>query len=337
MSTIRIVSKLAGVSTATVSRTLKNPELVSPDTRQRVMQAVQSAGYRPNQLARNFSSGKAYAVVVLVPNVANPFFSRVIRGIEQEAQACGYAVLLGDTQGSVSREQEYARMGLTSQADGLIQLDSRYPFSEEDRKLAATVPFVNACERIDEPAGYPVVELDNRGAARALIQHLLDLNLKRLAVITGPAHSPIVRDRLAGMKDALLGAGLTLAANAVVEGDFSMQSGHDAAERLLQQPERAQAIFCMNDEMAIGAMRCLRQHGLRVPQDIAIAGFDNIEFAAFTEPSLTTIDQPAEQLGRQAMRALYQLMRGEPLAQQHMMLSYRLVVRDSTAIITDKK
>ena len=89
MSTIRIVSKLAGVSTATVSRTLKNPELVSPDTRQRVMQAVQSAGYRPNQLARNFSSGKAYAVVVLVPNVANPFFSRVIRGIEQEAQACG--------------------------------------------------------------------------------------------------------------------------------------------------------------------------------------------------------------------------------------------------------
>lgn len=337
MTTIRIVSKLAGVSTATVSRALQNPELVSPDTRQRVMQAVKSAGYRPNQLARNFSSGKAYAVVVLVPNVANPFFSRVIRGIEQEAQACGYAVLLGDTQGSVSREQEYARMGLTSQADGLIQLDSRYPFSAEDRELAATVPFVNACERIAEPAGYPVVELDNRGAARALTQHLLDLHLKRLAVITGPAHSPIVRDRLAGVQDALLGAGLTLDANAVVEGDFSMPSGHSAAEYLLQQAERPQAIFCMNDEMAIGAMRCLRQHGLRIPQDIAIAGFDNIEFAAYTEPALTTIDQPAEQLGRQAMRALYQLMQGTPLAQQHMMLSYRLVVRDSTAIITDKK
>ena len=337
MSTIRIVSKLAGVSTATVSRTLKNPELVSPDTRQRVMQAVQSAGYRPNQLARNFSSGKAYAVVVLVPNVANPFFSRVIRGIEQEAQACGYAVLLGDTQGSVSREQEYARMGLTSQADGLIQLDSRYPFSPEDRELASTVPFVNACERITEPAGYPVVELDNRGAARALTQHLLDLNLKRLAVITGPAHSPIVRDRLAGTQDALLGAGLTLNPAAVVAGDFSMQSGHDAAAQLLQQPQRPQAIFCMNDEMAIGAMSCIRKHGLRIPQDIAIAGFDNIEYAGFTEPGLTTIDQPAEQLGRQAMRALYQLMQGTPLAQQHMMLPYRLVVRDSTAIITDKK
>ncbi|MDX3774219.1 LacI family DNA-binding transcriptional regulator [Chromatiaceae bacterium AAb-1] len=337
MSTIRIVSKLAGVSTATVSRALKNPQLVSPDTRQRVMQAVQTAGYRPNQLARNFSSGKAYAMVVLVPNVANPFFSRVIRGIEQEAQACGYAVLLGDTQGSVSREQEYARMGLTSQADGLIQLDSRYPFSDEDRELASTVPFVNACERIAEPAGYPVVELDNRGAARALTQHLLDLNLTRLAVITGPANSPIVRARLAGMQDALLAAGLMLNPAALAEGNFSMQSGHDAALQLLQQSERPQAIFCMNDEMAIGAMRCLRQQGLRIPQDIAIAGFDNIEYAAFTEPGLTTIDQPAEQLGRQAMRALYQLMQGKPLAQQHIVLPYQLVVRDSTAAITDKK
>lgn len=330
MSTIRMVSKLAGVSTATVSRALKDPELVAPETRLKVMAAVKESGYRPNQLAKNFSSGRSYNVVVLVPNVANPFFSRVIRGIEQEAQTKGYAILLGDTQGSIEREQEYARMGLTSQADGLIQLDRRFPFSEEDKALAKAVPFVNACERICNDSRYPVVELDNRGAARAMVQYLLECGHKDIAVISGPAESPIVRDRLAGMQDALLAAGLQLAAEHLVQGDFSMPSGFAAAQQLLQLSRMPDAVFSMNDEMAIGAMAAFKAQGLRIPEDISVAGFDNIEFAGYTDPGLTTIDQPAEAIGRQAMRALYQLMHQQPLAQPHLVLPYQLVIRGST-------
>lgn len=330
MSTIRMVSKLAGVSTATVSRALKNPELVAAETRQKVMEAVRQSGYRPNQLAKNFSSGRSYNVVVLVPNVANPFFSRVIRGIEQEAQAKGYAILLGDTQGCIEREQEYARMGLTSQADGLIQLDRRFPFSDDDKALAAAVPFVNACERISSDATYPVVELDNRGAARAMGQYLLQCGHEDIAVITGPADSPIVRDRLAGMQDALLAAGLELTSERIVQGDFSMPSGFAAAEQLLSRKSLPTAIFSMNDEMAIGAMAALKGHGLRIPDDISVAGFDNIEYSAYTDPALSTIDQPAEAIGRQAMRALYQLMHQLPLPQSHLVLPYELIARGST-------
>ncbi|CAM5179799.1 transcriptional regulator [Alishewanella longhuensis] len=325
-----MVSKLAGVSTATVSRALKDPQLVAPETREKVMAAVKESGYRPNQLAKNFSSGRSYNVVVLVPNVANPFFSRVIRGIEQEAQTKGYAILLGDTQGSVEREQAYARMGLTSQADGLIQLDRRFPFSGDDKALAAAVPFVNACERICNDASYPVVELDNRGAARAMGQYLLQCGHQDIAVITGPAESPIVRDRLAGIQDALLAAGLELKAERIVPGDFSMPSGFAAAQQLLQQASLPDAIFSMNDEMAIGAMAAIKAQGLRIPEDISVAGFDNIEFAGYTDPALTTIDQPAEAIGRQAMRALYQLMHQLPLPQPHLVLPFELVKRGST-------
>ncbi|MFN3900191.1 MAG: LacI family DNA-binding transcriptional regulator [Alishewanella aestuarii] len=332
MSTIRMVSKLAGVSTATVSRALKDPQLVAPETREKVMAAVKESGYRPNQLAKNFSSGRSYNVVVLVPNVANPFFSRVIRGIEQEAQAKGYAILLGDTQGSIEREQAYARMGLTSQADGLIQLDRRFPFADDDKALAAAVPFVNACERICNDASYPVVELDNRGAARAMGQYLLQCGHRDIAVITGPTESPIVRDRLAGIQDALLAAGLTLAAERIVPGDFSIPSGFAAANELLKQAQLPDAIFSMNDEMAIGAMAAIKAKGLRIPDDIAVAGFDNIEFSGYTDPGLTTIDQPAEAIGRQAMRALYQLMHQLPLPQSHLVLPFELVKRGSTRV-----
>lgn len=327
-----MVSKLAGVSTATVSRALKDPTLVASETRDKVMAAVKASGYRPNQLAKNFSSGRSYNVVVLVPNVANPFFSRVIRGIEQEAQAKGYAILLGDTQGCIEREQAYARMGLTSQADGLIQLDKRFPFSDDDKELAAAVPFVNACERICNEASYPVVELDNRGAARSMGQYLLQSGHQDIAVITGPMDSPIVRDRLAGMQDALLAAGLELLPERLVCGDFSMPSGFTAATQLMQQRHLPDAVFSMNDEMAIGAMSALKAKGLRIPEDISVAGFDNIEFAGYTDPALTTIDQPAEAIGRQAMRALYQLMHQLPLAQPHLVLPYQLVVRGSTSI-----
>ncbi|MEJ2444425.1 MAG: LacI family DNA-binding transcriptional regulator [Exilibacterium sp.] len=330
MSNIREVSRLAGVSIATVSRALKNPEVVSPKTRELVLKAVEKAGYRPNMLARNFSTGKSYTVVVLVPNVANPFFSRVIRGIEQAAQEKGYSVLLGDTQGKTDREHVYAAMVLTNQADGLIQLDCRYPFSEQDRALAAAVPMVNACERISDDGEIPVVELDNRSAARAITKHLTQLGHRRIGIITGPMHSPIVKDRLAGFQDVHRELGMQFDQGLMVNGDFTMPSGKFGASRLLAGDNPPTALFCFNDEMAIGAIHWAHGAGLRVPDDVSIAGFDNIEFASFTLPPLTTIDQSAVEIGRQAMYSLYLLMTGAELPEKRMMMSFNLIVRGST-------
>ncbi|SHG22605.1 transcriptional regulator, LacI family [Microbulbifer donghaiensis] len=335
MSNIREVARLSGVSVATVSRTLKDPRLVSPQTRERVLKAVEETGYRPNLLARNFSSGKSYAVVVLVPNVANPFFSKVIRGIEQAAQDQGYSVLLGDTQGKPEREHFYAGMALTSQADGLIQLDCRYPFAGKDAALAASVPMVNACERIADDASYPVVELDNRSAARAVARHLVALGHRRMGVITGPAASPIVRDRLAGFCEVLRESNLELDEALLVNGEFTLSSGARGAETLLSAKRPPSAIFCMNDEMAIGAIHQIKKKGLSVPEDISVVGFDNIEFASFTDPPLTTIDQPAEELGRRAMETLLQIIAGSQPQEKRTKLSYELVVRESSGQCRD--
>lgn len=335
MTNIREVSRLAGVSTATVSRTLKNPDVVSSKTRELVLKAVEEAGYRPNLLARNFNTGKSHAVVVLVPNVANPFFSRVIRGIEQAAQEKGYSILLGDTQNQPEREHEYARLGLTNQADGLIQLNNRYPFAEADRALAASVPMINACERISDDCETPVVELDNRTAARAMTKHLIGLGHRRIGVITGPTDSPIVRDRMAGFESVMSESGIAIDSNLIAHGDFSLASGANAAKIFMAADKIPTAVFSFNDEMAIGAIHQFRLAGLRIPEDISIAGFDNIEFASFTNPPLTTIDQPAEELGRQSMNELYQLMKGERLEVNRIMLSFNLIVRESTRRISD--
>ncbi|WHI53275.1 LacI family DNA-binding transcriptional regulator [Microbulbifer sp. MLAF003] len=335
MSNIREVARRSGVSVATVSRALKDPQMVSPRTRERVLKAVEEAGYRPNLLARNFSSGKSFAVMVLVPNIANPFFSRVIRGIEKAAQDQGYSVLLGDTKGDSTNEQFYAGMALTNQADGVIQLGSRYPFAEKDANLAASVPLVNACERIVEDDRYPVVELDNHGAAQEVARHLMEMGHRRIGVITGPSQSPIVRDRLSGFYDALKKRGLGLDPEMVVHGEFTMTSGQEGAETLLSTPRRPTAIFCMNDEMAIGAVHQVKRMGLRVPEDVSVTGFDNIEFSQFTDPPLTTINQPAEELGRYAMETLRLIIDGKPLKSSRTILPFELVERESTASCRD--
>lgn len=335
MSNIREVARRSGVSVATVSRALKDPQMVSPRTRERVLKAVEEAGYRPNLLARNFSSGKSFAVMVLVPNIANPFFSKVIRGIEKAAQDQGYSVLLGDTKGEPTLEQFYAGMALTNQADGLIQLDSRYPFAEKDAAVAASVPMVNACERIVEDDRYPVVELDNSGAAQTMARHLIELGHRRIGVITGPLKSPIVRDRLAGFDEEMHRHGLGLNPELVINGEFSMSSGADGAYKLLSGSSAPSAIFCMNDEMAIGAIHQAKKMGLQVPADVSIAGFDNIEFSQFTDPPLTTIDQPAESLGRYAMETLRKIIDGKPLKSSRTILPFDLVLRGSTSYCQD--
>lgn len=331
MPNIRKVAELAGVSVATVSRTLKTPERVSPLTRDRVHAAVELAGYRPNLMAVQFRSRKTRNLVVLVPAIANVFFARVISGIQEAAQAVDYRVLLCNTLGRDEVEIAYAELVHAHQADGVIQLRAFNPFADTCGHAGAPPPMVNACEVLDTPP-CPTVRLDNRAAARAMTEHLLSLGHRRIGLIKGPQGSPLTRERIAGYVDALNEAGIQGDPSLLCRGNFSLQAGYEAAGQLLSNPDRPTAIFCENDEMAIGAIQRIRQAGLRVPEDMSIAGFDDIPFAAFCDPPLTTVAQPAEAFGRHAVEMLVAQFGHRPLETPHLILPFNLIIRGSTAV-----
>ncbi len=330
MSNIRKVAELAGVSVATVSRTLKSPDIVSPATRERVRRAIEASGYRPNQMAVQFRSRRSHNLAVLVPTIANTFFARVIAGVQQAAREEGYGVLLCNTLGREEDEIQYAGMVAARQADGVIQLRAFNPFPDDAVAPGQALPMVNACEVLDD-APCPTLRIDNRAAARTLTEHLIALGHRRIAMIQGPRRSPLTRDRVAGYRDALAAAGIVPDEGLLCPGDFTPASGHAAAGSLLAVEAPPTAIFCENDEMAIGAISRLKQAGLSVPDDVSVAGFDDIDFASYSDPALTTIAQPAEAFGRRAVGVLIDILEARGEVEPRVVLPHELVIRDSTA------
>lgn len=326
MSSIRDVARAAGVSVATVSRALANPEKVSEASLTKVKDAVKSVGYRPNLLARSFRSARSYAIVVLVPDITNPFFAQVIQAIEDYTQTRGYAVLLGDTRESSEREQEYVNRVETRLADGVIQLRPQSMV-----RGSPSVPWVNACGCFGTPT--PSVRIDNVAAAQTVVDHLIGLGHQRIGVISGLKDNPHSLDRLEGYRQGLKTAGLTFEPELVAEGNFTMQSGQQAVQHFLSMTERPTALFCMNDEMAIGAIQALQKHGLKVPEDLSVTGFDDINYAKYWSPGITTVAQPAEAIGHAAAEMLINLIEGSPPQNAEIVLPTEFVNRQSTAAL----
>ena len=324
--TVKEIAAAANVSVATVSRALQRPEIVNENTRQRIHDVVKRLGYTPNALARNLRTARTRLIVALLPDIANPFFSEVIRGIEQVAHENGYSVLLGETQGSLVREQAYADMVAARQADGIITMSPRVPAIPIQGRL----PVVNACEYVKD-GQVSSVYIDNVAAAGVAVDYLVMLGHREIAFVAGPPSSPISVDREQGFRAALQRAKLPAQSAPVAAGDFSIESGERAVELLISQGKPFTAVFCSNDEMAIGAMRALISHGLRVPEDVSVVGFDDIRFARYTSPPLTTVAQPKNALGREAMSMMLELLNDPEVPPRKRVLSADLVVRGSTA------
>src|SRR5436190_14962602 len=327
---IYAVAKRAGVSTATVSRVLSRPEVVAPSTRRKVMRAVELLGYVPNSAAKNLRTLRSGKLLVTVPDISNPFFALILQGIEDTAMREGYSVLVGDTQHDVKREERYAQMLKRKEADGLIFLGHRLP--KEVAALVRTMsprcaPVVNGCE-FSPSLGVPSVHIDNAKAAYEAMDHLYRLGHGRIGVITGPLVSPLSRDRLAG---ALARAKKVRAERdaSVMHGDFSIESGAVAAERLLGRRERPTAIFCFNDEMAMGVVETARRRNLRIPDDLSVVGFDDIRFARCLDPPLTTVAQPMRAIGEGTVRLLLHILSGAPEPPGSVTLPHTLTVRSS--------
>lgn len=323
--TIQQVALAAKVSVATVSRALQTPELVTESSRQQVYDAVARLGYTPNAQARNLRTARTRMIVALVPDIANPFFSEVIRGVERVAHQNQYSVLLGDTQFSLQREQSYADLVARRQADGLITFSPHVPRISVREPL----PIVNACEYVADKS-IASVYIDNVRAAREATEYLIALGHRDIAFITGRS-GPLTKDRLKGYEAALAGAGISSDARRVAGGDFSVESGIRAADLLFSQKLKFTAIFCSNDEMAMGAMLTIKARGLRIPQDISVMGFDDIHFARYADPPLTTVAQPKEELGGEAMTMLIEILAKRDVPARKRVLPAPLVVRSSTA------
>jgi len=325
-SNILEVAEAAGVSVATVSRALQMPAVVAPHTLTRVQEVVARLGYIPNAQARMLRTARTHVVVALVPDITNPFFAEVIRGIEQVAHQNTYAVLLGDTQYNRGREQTYADLLATRQADGLITLLPHIP------RLSSGTPkhIVNACEYVKDPM-VASVRVDNVAAARTATEYLLTLGHRAIAFVTGPMSSPICVDRDEGHEQALRAMGVKRNSKLTMNGDFSVESGVRSVDALFARQIKFTAVFCSNDEMAIGAIRAAKVRGMRVPEDLSVVGFDDIRFAQYADPPLTTIAQPKYEIGREAMNMLLEIMTAQDVPPRKLILATQLVVRGSTA------
>ena len=329
MTTIRDVAQAAGVSRATAARVLSAPELVAEATRHRVLKAVQELGYSRNSVAASLRTTRTGRIIVTVPDISNPFFSRVIRGVEEAAQKAGYAVLLGDTRNEREREEQYADMLNRREADGIIFLGHRLPtvlatILERDGSRA---PIVNGCE-FTPSLGVSSAHIDNAGAGYDVMQSLYRLGHRDIAVIIGPADSPLTRDRLAGAQKAAEDQGL--AAQLVIEnGDFSIESGRGAALALFARAKRPTAIFCFSDEMAIGTLAAARSAGISCPGDVSVVGFDDIQMARYVDPPLATVRQPMAEIGRKTVELLLDILSGRQTQPAYATLPYEIIARQS--------
>lgn len=320
--TIRDVARAAGVSTATVSRALGNPAMVDPTTRERITRMADSMGYRPNRAARSLITGRTGNLGLVLPDLANPFFPSVVKATQAAAGTCEYQVFIADTDEDPQVELGVVR-SLAGQVDGIILCSPRMKTAQL-REAATYVPVVLANRR---SGSIPSVTIDSPSVMRAAVEHLAGLGHRDVGYLAGPRSSWSSRERLHSLQAAAAASEVRL----VELGNFAptFQGGRDAADGVLVAG--VTCVVAYNDLCAVGLISALRDRGVGVPSDLSVVGIDDIEMAAMLHPALTTVDVPKKELGRRAVELLLQTMRDPTAVAQHVTLSTRLIVRESTA------
>ncbi|CAG1013905.1 MAG: LacI family DNA-binding transcriptional regulator [Anaerolinea sp.] len=296
-ATIFDVAKHAGVSIGTVSRVLNNRDRVHPKTRERVLKSIEALNFSANAYARGLANQQTDTLGLVIPQVNDSFYFEIVRGVEDAATEAGYRLLIA-SQPRHSEEHRYLDLFQRSYVDAMVLVAIDVHIYELREVIDRGVPVVLVHQNIDKSV--PSFQADNFGGGREITQHLIGHGYTRLAYITGTDHTPDNRDRLRGMRDALNSSGLSLEETNILAGDFLPGSGYRAALELMRRPELPHAIFAANDQMAVDAIKALREHGLRVPDDIAVVGFDDVLMAQYVSPTLTTVHQPLYELGLQA-------------------------------------
>ena len=328
--TLEEIGKRAGVSRSTVSRVINNHSSVRPGVRQRVLRVIEETGYQPHAAARSLAAQRTRVIGLVVPRsvqafFADPFFPRLIQGIAQACNAREYTLSLFMFHTEAEEQDLYPRVLSRGLIDGVI-ISSLEDDPLIPRLLESNMPFViQGRPLISAPVNY--VDVDNIVGAHNAVTHLIRLGRRRIGHIAGPLNTGVGLDRRQGYVNAHLGRALPIQEELIVEGDFSETGGYLAARQLLARD--VDAIFAASDTMAFGALRMLREMGRRVPEDVAVVGFDDLEAAALTQPPLTTVRQPIRQTGIAAVETLLDILENGDEPVQRVILPTQLIIRQS--------
>lgn len=324
------VARLAGVSISTVSHVINQTRFVSDDLAQRVLAAMNELNYQPNEVARSLRTKRTHIVALVIPDITNPYFPEIARGVQDVAEENKCVVIVCNTDRDLKRERSFLNTLRQQRVDGIILNPSNVTLFDLQELQRAQIPVVLIGSQIDHP-DFDVVMVDNLQGGVDAVKYLYDLGHQRVAFIGGPRASSSGGQRLQGYLRALNECSLPLQQALITEGPFTHEGGYQCMQQILNQDPRPSAVFAASDVMAIGALMAIQDSGLQIPQDVSLVGFDDIDQVSITTPKLTTIAQPQYQTGEVAGRLLFNQIGGAPhLQRQKIVLEHRLVVRAST-------
>jgi len=335
--TIKDVAKQAGVSHSTVSRALRGSSLISDETTERIRRTAVEMGYFPSAAARSLKTNRSHALGVIVSNIDDPFFSEILQGIEEIAQGSGYSMLMAASQRDPEREQAIVQDMRERRVDGLIICSASFSTEQRRKLLEYGIPIVMVNNQAAEEYRYSIYHDDVDGG-RQVARHLIELGHQHIAYLGNSISGRTTLDRLTGFHQEMDAARLAIPAEYIHEVPGGRpEDSHAALDYFFNLPQPPTALFCFNDMLAIGVLNGLQTSGIRVPEDISVVGFDNIVFSAYTNPPLTTLDQPKRYIGAEAARLILGLLDSlvddEIPEQQIQKLKGKLLIRQSTAPI----
>lgn len=328
-TTIKEVGIEAGVSIATVSRVLNGQSGVSEELIALVQAAVTKLNYRPNGIARALKISRSRCIGLIIPDIENPFFPALVRGVEDAAQKQGYAVILCNTDGKAEDEKSYLKFLLSKQVDGILFVGNLS--YEKNKSWLSTLPVPLVL--LDRPmlgAPFATVLVDNELGALLAVDHLIKNGKRHIGIISGKHQSLTSEQRIAGALQSLKNHGYSFNEQLLGTGDFTFDGGYQATEILISTGQPFDAVFVANDMMAIGVVECLRKYGKEVPDQVAIVGFDDIPMAKWYKPSLTTVKQPVYEMGQVAVRIMVEQIKSGITKENNKILTPELIVRQSS-------
>lgn len=328
MVTARDVARRAGVSTSTVSHVLNGTRVVSAELRERVLTAARELHYEPNAVARSLKIKRSNALGLIISDIANPFFTAVVRGVEDVASEQGYTLILGNTDEDPAKEEAYLRALAARRVDGLILAPAGEPHEYLERLVRTGFPIVFLDREVPGLA-IPAVVLDSVYSARVAVRHLIRLGHTRIGMVAGRDRISSTTERVDGYREALAEAGIAFDPALLVSGGSRTEGARAATDRLLELRPRPTALFVANNLMTIGAVAAVRARGLDIPGDVAVVGFDDFSWADVFRPRLTTIAQPTYELGRTAAELLVRRLAGDLEGPMRVVLRGELIVRES--------
>ena len=330
--TMRDVAERAGVSKTTVSHVINETRFVEEETRQRVLQAIAELGYRPSVIARSLTTNRTQTVGVIVSDSSNYFFAEILRGIEDVLRPEGYALLVCNTAEILERESHYLDLLLRQQVDGIIAAATSQRWDILSEAEIADTPVVFLDREFEGLCG-PFVGVDNTRGAYLGTTHLIECGHHRIGILAGFQRLSTMRERLAGFRQTLQEHSIPLNEEWVITSPLSIDAGQETMRQILTLPGHPTAVFASNNLLSLGALLAINEMGLRCPEKIALVGFDDHPWAAISDPPLTVVRQPAQQLGQVAAQMLITLINGEQLPAPRVILDCKLILRQSHCLV----